>query len=177
MEKNNFDYAVANALRVRSSRFDLEAVLQEYHEHTTWFSHFLCEANRHSPLGLGGDAFRCWYAGIYRSGAYLFSDTYHPGLVFASNPEAKVSRGCCDSRCHGDPCPRLSNGARWVSVFAAVVPDDLRNRIIAQATTMAREAAEAMLRIAWRFKAENEREAAERGRQHAAMLERWAVVS
>jgi len=64
-----------------------------------------------------------------------------------------------------------------MSVFSEGIPAALQARILAQAASMAREAAEKMLRIAWGFKRENEMEAAERGRQHAAMLDRWAVVS
>lgn len=173
MDKHNYQYAVDNALRIRSKSFCLATVLGTYHRDTTWFSHFLCAAGRLTPIGLGGSAFRDWFAGLYRDGVYLHSHAYRPGLWIASNPKAKAIRGCQDSCARGNPAPRLSDDATWVQVLQDDIPDELKNRILAAATGMAIEGANAILRRASRFQRQLERDARAREGQRETMLAAW----
>lgn len=173
MDASNYGYCLDSALKCRAKGFNLAELLREHHDATTWFSHLLCEANELSPLGLGGQAYRCWVSGLYRDGVYVHSDTYRLGVCFASDPTARVTRGCQDSCCNGDPWPRLSDGARWLSVNFRDVPEEMRQRILAIAAEIVREGANAVLRRAWVLRGEQEAEAEQRDDERHAMLAAW----
>lgn len=113
MNTHNFRYYVESALRVRSKQFDVATLLHGNSERDVWFSHFLCEASRASSLGLSGNAFRHWVAGLFRSGVYVYSDNYRIGVSFASDPNALPRSGCQESCAHGNPWPSLPAGVRF----------------------------------------------------------------
>lgn len=106
--------------------------------------HFMADANRASPHGLGGDAHSHWVAGVFRDGVYVYADNYAVTISFTSTPDAQVTPGCQDSRVHASPRPTVVDG-KWLSPFATDVPDAVREKVLAIANAILREAAECVL--------------------------------
>ena len=73
-------------------------------------SNLICEASRHSPLGIGGDAFRSWVAGVYKDGVFLWVHNHKVGISFVTDSTATLTRGCQSGRAHGNPWPTPSIG-------------------------------------------------------------------
>ncbi len=174
MDKHDYERCASAALQVRSKGFDLAAAMSAPRESIYWLSHFLCDANRESPLGLGGQAFRRWFAGLYRNGVYIHTDSYQLGVWFASDPAARAFSGCQDSCAHGDPRPHLSDGAQWMLLTSDAVTDQMRERILAVATDSLRQAANDILRRAWVLKGEDEERAKQREDRRQVMLAAWS---
>ncbi len=176
MKTHDFRYYVESALKVRSKDFDIAKLLHGNSDRDVWFSHFLCEAERLSPMGLGGMAFRHWVAGLYRKGVYVYTDNYRIGISFASNPNAKPLRGCQESCAYDDPWPRLRDDGKWLSVLSKDVPTELRERIIDSANEMIYLAAGAVILRCWNLKCELEAENAARVQEKNKMLAAWVAV-
>jgi len=175
MKTHDFGYYVESALRVRSKDFDIANLLHGNSDRDVWFSHFLLEADRLSPMGLGGQAFRHWVAGLYRNGVYVYTDNYRIGLSIASDPNARPLRGCQESRAHGNPWPGFRDGGGWLSVLSKDVPAELKERVVVAANEMVHVAAGAVILRGWQLKCELEAERAARVQEKNRILAAWGV--
>ena len=81
------------------------------------FIHNLCHLNLDNATG---GAFRQVNLALIKDGVLLISNHNTDNSCYiriASKPDAKWHRGCQDSCAHGNPHPKLEEGASWVTVW------------------------------------------------------------
>jgi hypothetical protein len=168
MDIQSRDYYRKMAQAVKDGPCDIDAVLG-----TDSVAHLLCEAERASPLGRGGDAFRCWYAGLFRNGVYLYAHNYEVGIAFCTDPTSNIHNGIMDSRCYGDAWPHPDRGElrRLHRAPAEIVP-----AIKAEAAKLLAEAAGIVLAVCDKWDATAREQQAAREADQDAVTANWKAV-
>jgi len=170
MNARNYRWYAALANKVVADGFRIE---DHVGSRENGMPHLLCIMAGRNARGIEGAAFRHWVAGLFGHGVFVYADNYKVGIVFASVPDATVTRGCQDSCCNANPWPRLSHGG-WVHVDGHDVPADVRTKVLAIASQLMREAASDILEAGDQYEREETEKADIRTRQHDAMVAAWA---
>jgi hypothetical protein len=93
---------------------------------TPGLSLVICEVKRVSRYGIGGQAFRDWWAGILYKGVYFACNNHNVYVLVSEDPKAIFTSGCTDSRCYGNAKPCSSTGAKLLHI--SVVPPEVQEK-------------------------------------------------
>lgn len=156
MDRHNYLGYETLAKKLLNDKFRSEAVdrIASGRSPDNFFANFLCEAKRMSGYGIGGDAFRDWYAGLFKDGVYLFVHNYDPGIMFTENPNTQLTRGCQDSRCNGDAQPKPKEG-EWIHITNSPHPD-ITKKVLKVAEDLLLISANLIINKCKEFKKEND---------------------
>jgi hypothetical protein len=150
MDTSNAKWYIELAQSVLADDFRIEDNLGEK---MRGLSTLLCEMERTSPHGIGGQSFRHWVAGVFRDGVYVYADNHRVGVRFTTDPKAMLRRGCQESRDHGDPWPHPCTG-EWGHL--SCMPETVVSKVYRIANEILRDATEAVIAKATRLLDEND---------------------